>query len=105
MKAFIPSKVLDRLVVLADVPEPVPASDEAVIEVAAYSMNRGETFLLERPADGWRPGKDISGTVLHAAADGSGPVAGTRVVAHPPSAGWAERAAVPTGKSLHCPSP
>ena len=98
MKAFIPAKNPAHLVALADVPEAKAAHDEAIIEVAAYSVNRGETFLLEHPAEGWRPGKDIAGTVLHAAADGSGPAVGTRVVAHPPSAGWAERAAVRTSQ-------
>jgi len=98
MKAFIPSRGHDPrgLVELADVAELSAAADEVVIEVAAYSVNRGETFLLERPPEGWRPGKDIAGTVLQAAADGSGPAVGARVVAHPPSAGWAERVAVKT---------
>jgi hypothetical protein len=43
---------------------------------------------------GWRPGKDIAGLVVRAAADGSGPAAGQRVVGHPPAAGWAEHACV-----------
>src|SRR5205085_12134021 len=41
-------------------------------------------------------GQDIAGGVLGAAADGSGPTAGTRVVALTDQAGWAERAAVPS---------
>ncbi|UGY18977.1 zinc-binding dehydrogenase [Bradyrhizobium septentrionale] len=98
MKAFIPSTDAQRLVVLADVPEPKTAPDEAVVEVAAFSVNRGETFLLERPSQDWRPGKDIAGTVLRAAADGSGPAVAERVVAHPSSAGWAERVAVKTAQ-------
>jgi NADPH:quinone reductase len=96
MRAFIPDPDRARLVVLADVDEPQPAPDEAVVSVAAYSINRGETFLLERRPPGWRPGKDVAGTVIHAAADGSGPPKGVRVVAHPPAAGWAERVAVKT---------
>jgi len=82
--------------VLADVAEVDPRPDEAVVAVEAFSINRGETFLLERPAPHWRPGKDVAGTVVSAAADGSGPPVGARVVGHPPSAGWAVRAAVPT---------
>jgi NADPH:quinone reductase len=92
MKSFIPDG--DGQVRLSDVEEVSPAAAEAVIEVEAFSVNRGETFLLENPPDGWRPGKDIAGRVVQAAADGTGPVAGTRVVGHPPSRGWAERAAV-----------
>ncbi|MET8168539.1 zinc-binding dehydrogenase [Streptomyces sp. NPDC005329] len=54
------------------------------------------TFLLERPGPGLLPGKDIAGLVVQAAADGSGPGIGTRVVGHPAQGGWAEYAAVPT---------
>ena len=54
----------------ADVAEPEPAADEAVIAVEAFAINRGETFLLEAPRQGWRPGKDIAGRVVQAAAEG-----------------------------------
>ena len=37
----------------------------------------------------------MAGVVVQAAADGSGPPAGRRVVGHPPAAGWAEYACVP----------
>ncbi len=63
--------------------------------VEAFSVNRGELLLLER--GGWRPGKDVAGRVIRAAADGTGPVVGERVVGHPASGGWAELVAVPTG--------
>jgi NADPH2:quinone reductase len=80
---------------LQQVPEPQPAPNEALVAVRAFSLNRGELQLFRiRPA-GWRPGQDISGTVVAAAADGSGPPAGTRAVALCDRAGWAERAAVP----------
>jgi NADPH:quinone reductase-like Zn-dependent oxidoreductase len=94
MDALIPDG--ERSVVIADVADVDPRPDEAVVAVEAFSINRGETFLLERPAPHWRPGKDVAGTVVSAAADGSGPPVGARVVGHPPSAGWAVRAAVPT---------
>ncbi len=81
---------------LDQVPEPDPAADEALISVTAYSVNRGETFQLEDPPAAWRPGKDIAGVVTRAAASGSGPPAGQRVVGHPPAGGWAERVAVPS---------
>ena len=85
-----------RPVEFADVPRPVPEADEALIEVEAFAPNRGETFLLERPTPGLLPGKDVAGLVVQAAADGSGPGVGARVVGHPPQGGWAEYAAVPT---------
>ena len=44
---------------------------------------------------GWRPGQDIAGTVVTAAADGGGPAVGSRAVGLVDQAGWAERVAVP----------
>lgn len=81
---------------LVEVPEPDAAVDEAVVDVAAVSVNRGELRLLAARPEGWRPGQDVAGVVAHGAADGSGPAKGTRVVAWPEQAGWAERIAVPT---------
>jgi len=85
-------------VVLSEVAEPTPADHEVVVAVEAYSVNRGETFLLESPPMGWRPGKDIAGAVVQEAASGVGPARGQRVVGHPESGGWAERVAVPTDR-------
>lgn len=81
---------------LRTVPEPEPAPGEAVVEVAAVAVNRGELRLMSMRDSEWRPGQDVAGTVAAPAEDGSGPVAGTRVVAWPEQAGWAERVAVPT---------
>ncbi|MGH3666013.1 MAG: alcohol dehydrogenase catalytic domain-containing protein, partial [Egibacteraceae bacterium] len=71
---------------LREVPEPAPAPSEAIVDVRAVALNRGELRLLASRPDGWRPGQDVAGIVAHAAADGSGPPAGTRVVA------WADQA-------------
>lgn len=103
MRAFIPTNDDQRTVRLADVPEPAPAEDEAVIAVKAYSIYRGETFVLASPPQDWRPGKDVAGTVNKAAADGSGPREGVRVVAHPDASGWAERVAVRTDRITSLP--
>ncbi|MEU1308910.1 zinc-binding dehydrogenase [Streptomyces cinnamoneus] len=96
MRRLIPTGEAARPVAFAETPEPVPAPGEALIKVEAFAPNRGETFLLERPKPGLLPGKDIAGLVVQAAADGSGPGIGTRVVGHPALGGWAEYAAVPT---------
>ncbi len=93
--AFLPSPDAPGRVVLGQAPEPEPAPDEALVAVEAYSVNRGETFLLEAPREGWRPGQDVAGRIERAAADGSGPAAGTRVVAHVPAGGWASLVAAP----------
>ena len=75
---------------------PTPARAEAVVRVAAISLNRGETRRAMQSADGWQPGWDLAGVVERAAADGSGPPPGTRVVGLLPVGAWAEYVAVPT---------
>ncbi|WP_141576865.1 zinc-binding dehydrogenase [Actinomadura sp. WMMA1423] len=101
MRALLPES---GSVSFGEVDEPVPRPGEALVKVAAFSVNRGETFQLESDRPGWRPGKDVAGLVVQAAADGSGPAAGSRVVGHPPSAGWAEYVAVPTGSLAEIPA-
>jgi NADPH:quinone reductase-like Zn-dependent oxidoreductase len=88
---------------LREVAEPQPAPNEALVGVRAFSLNRGELRLFQIRPEGWRPGQDISGVVLKQAADGSGPAAGTRVVALTDNAGWAERAAVPAHRMAALP--
>lgn len=82
---------------LREVPEPRPSAIEAVVEVRAVSLNRGECVTLrQQTEDGWRPGWDLAGIVAEPAADGIGPVEGARVVAWVNGGSWAERAAVRT---------
>jgi NADPH2:quinone reductase len=88
---------------LREVADPRPALSEALVEVRAFSLNRGELRLFQIHPEGWRPGQDISGVVLKQAADGSGPAAGTHVVALTDNAGWAERAAVPAHRMAALP--
>lgn len=80
---------------LSEVPAPEPGSAEALVRVAATSVNFADVaFLRERQVRGAVPGFDASGVVLTAAADGSGPPPGTRVVTFGWSGGWAELRAV-----------
>jgi NADPH2:quinone reductase len=78
------------------VAEPVPDRAEALVRVHAISLNRGEVRRAGMAAAGWRPGWDLAGEVERAAADGSGPRVGARVVGLLPEGAWAERVAVPT---------
>lgn len=96
MKALVNRGEGGQAVDLADVPEPDPGPNEAVIAVAAAAINRGELRLLAMRDKKWRPGQDVAGTIVKPAEDGTGPTGGTRVVAWPEQAGWAERVAVPT---------
>lgn len=96
MKALVNKGDGGVAVEMTEVPEPDPGPDEALVEVRAVSVNRGELRLLKARPRGWRPGQDVAGVVTEPARDGSGPVAGTRVVAWPEQAGWAQQVAVPT---------
>jgi NADPH:quinone reductase-like Zn-dependent oxidoreductase len=82
---------------LAEVPEPrPPLPSEAVVEVRALSLNRGESNGLARATPGTIHGWDLAGVVAQPAQDQTGPPQGTRVVGvkYPPGA-WAERVNVP----------
>jgi NADPH:quinone reductase len=98
MRAVVVDRSQPGGLALADVPEPTPAPFEALVRVAAISLNLGEVRRMKSATDGWRPGWDFAGTVERAAADGTGPHAGARVVGLLDSAAWAERLAVPTDR-------
>lgn len=82
--------------VIRPVSDPAPDRGEAVVRVRAISLNRGEVRRAGMAAAGWRPGWDLAGDVERAAADGTGPFAGTRVVGLLPEAAWAQRVAIAT---------
>ncbi len=96
MRAVVVDPEAPGRLVLRDVAPPTPGRSEALVRVAAISLNRGELRRAASAAAGWRPGWDLAGTIEQAAADGSGPPAGTRVVGLLNPGAWAEVVAVPT---------
>ncbi|HTK12003.1 MAG TPA: zinc-binding dehydrogenase [Ktedonobacteraceae bacterium] len=65
---------------IREVERPTPNPSEALVRVHAISLNVGDIYRIPTAEAGWRPGWDLAGVVEQAAADGSGPVVGTRVV-------------------------
>ena len=96
MRAIIVDDKAPGHLALGEVPLPSPGSSDALVRVVAISLNRGETRRAQTGEPGTRPGWDLAGTVEAAAADGSGPRPGQRVVGLGRSGAWAEVVAVPT---------
>jgi NADPH:quinone reductase-like Zn-dependent oxidoreductase len=88
---------------LGPVDEPEPGPGQALVAIRAIGVNRGELTALGSLPPGSRFGRDIAGTVLRPAADGSGPPAGSRVVGLAACDGWAERVAVDAGRLAEVP--
>lgn len=81
---------------LSEVDEPRPREHEALVQVRAASLNRGECRRLATMEPGSVTGWDLAGEVVRAAADGSGPATGARVVGLLNPGAWVQRAAVDT---------
>jgi NADPH:quinone reductase len=87
-----------------EIDAPVPGPAEALVKVAATSLNFGEVYMAQTAEDGSRIGWDVSGTVQRAAQDGSGPPDGARIVGFVRTGAWAEIIAVPTNALAEIPA-
>src|SRR4051794_38132679 len=95
MRAFVADGSAPGRIGLQEVPEPLPAPGEVLVDVRAFSINRGEMRMLRTADDGWRPGWDFAG-ILRSKIQ-HGPRAGARVVGIRRGGSWAEQVAVPAG--------
>lgn len=101
MRALITSAAMPY-VQMAEIADPEPNRDEAVVQVRAFSLNRSELVALPHFWDGHAdgstvsepmgsvPGYEMAGVVVQRAADGTGPSEGTRVAGFPTRGSWAE---------------
>ena len=98
-----------EVLAIAEVPDPEPAADEVVIDVAAAGLNRAD--LLQRqglypppPGAPAYPGMECSGRISQLGSDVTGWQVGDEVCALLAGGGYAERVAVPAGQVLPVPA-
>jgi NADPH2:quinone reductase len=103
MRALVARPSAPHGIELAEVDAPAPALGQAVVEVKAASLNRGEARYLPRRQEGTVHGWDVAGVVRQPAADGSGPGEGARVVGLVAEGAWAELAAARTDRLAELP--
>ena len=101
MRALVADSSAPGRIALQDVPEPVAAPGEVLVDVRAFSINRGEMRMLGTATDGWRPGWDFAG-ILRSDVE-HGLRAGARVVGIRQGGRWAEQVAVHRARSPSCP--
>jgi NADPH2:quinone reductase len=101
MRALIADSSAPGRIAFGGISDPVPTPGEVLVEVRAFSINRGELRMLGTAADGWRPGWDFAG-ILRSDVE-SGLRAGSRVVGIRQGGTWAERVAVPQGSIAELP--
>ncbi len=98
MKAYIIDTSVPEKLVQRETADPTPLPTEILVRVAATSLNRGEIRMALETGyypNGYIPGWDVAGVVEQAAANGTGPKVGDRVVAFVRKGTWAEKVAVP----------
>lgn len=98
VRALVVDPSAPAAVRLAEVADPVPGPGQVLVDVSHASLNYGD---LNDARSGRVPvgavlGSDATGVVVRAAADGTGPAEGTRVVALT-SGAFAERVAIDVG--------
>lgn len=97
MKAIVVNPNAPGALEIGEIAEPAADSNEAVVRVTAFSLNRGELRRAQQAEPGTQIGWDIAGVIESAARDGSGPAQGRRVVGFSRRMqGWAERVALPS---------
>lgn len=103
IRAIVTDPATPERLVLREVDAPGALPSEVLVRVRAISLNRGEVRNAMAATASGRPGWDLAGVVEQAAADGSGPRQGARVVGMLNPGAWAELVAVPTNSLAELP--
>ncbi|WP_417814357.1 NADPH:quinone oxidoreductase family protein [Thalassospira alkalitolerans] len=98
MKSWI-CKAFGEEPVLIDCDDPIAASGQVVIDIAACGVNFADTLILQgkyqkRPTGPFAPGFEISGTIRAIGGDVAGLAVGDRVMALPDWGGYGEKIVV-----------
>ena len=90
MRAVVTNPQSDPRFTITDCALPVPAPNQALIRVTAFSLNQGEVRTALNATTSYTPGWDFAGVIVKAAANGSTPKEGTRVFGFVAQGSWAE---------------
>lgn len=104
IRAIVVDPEVPGRLAIKEVEAPQASPSEALVQVEAISLNRGEVGRAMHEEAGWRPGWDLAGTVIKPAADRTGPKVGSRVVGMVNAGSWAEQVAVPTDRLADIPA-
>jgi putative PIG3 family NAD(P)H quinone oxidoreductase len=107
MRAVLPTS--ERQPVLGDLPDPIPASGEVLVEVAAAGLNHADLLQLRGqypppPGESAVPGLECAGTISALGEGVAGWTVGERVMALLGGGGLATRVAVPVGQLMRVPA-
>jgi len=98
MRAVLTTGQADAPVAVAQTGVPIAQPDQALLRVHAVSLNPGELRRARKRGAHEPIGWDFAGVVETAAADGTGPKAGARVVGFVANGAWADYVAAPTAQ-------
>ena len=104
IRAIVVDPEVPGRLAIKEVEAPQAGSSEALVQVETISLNRGEVMFAMMAEVGSRFGWDLAGTVIQQAASGTGPKAGSRVMALVDAGSWAEQVAVPTNRLAELPA-
>jgi NADPH:quinone reductase-like Zn-dependent oxidoreductase len=104
IRAIVVDPEVTGRLAIKEVEAPQAGPSEALVQVAAISLNRGEVMRAMGAEAGLRLGWDLAGTVIKQAVNGTGPKVGSRVVGSVGAGAWAEQVAVPTNRLADIPA-